>query len=377
MNKVNVLQLMTTSNVRGTENLIINYVEKSNTELFENYICTLHPVGALHEYAKNKKITALLSLGTKYNIILASFRLIKLIKKYKISVIHVYGFRTDLICRITLPFTNVRVLISAIHSVYESSPKILHLIDKLLSPVVDLYISNSKRGTVFYQTRTNISVEKYCTIPSGVDIGKFKKSPKKIFRKKHRIPEDSILISMLAGITGQKGHDTAIEALDSVLREQNGIDCRLVLMGKDYTGGSILRMVEQKGLSEKVYMLGFCDDDEMHDVFNSTDIFILPSLREGLPTVILEAMSYSIPVIASKVGGIPELIQDGKTGYLIPPGDLIKLKDRLILLINDPQKRKQMGNQGRKLVESQFSLDDMVCSIENKYLELFHSKYSQ
>jgi glycosyltransferase involved in cell wall biosynthesis len=119
--------------------------------------------------------------------------------------------------------------------------------------------------------------------------------------------------------------------------------------------------------------LGFCENDLIHEILNSTDIFLLPSQREGLPTVILEAMSHGIPVIASDVGGIPELVQHGKTGYLAPPGDCDEFKDKLVHLIKNPQKRKLMGECGRRLVDSQFSLDLMVGSIEQKYLELYKS----
>jgi hypothetical protein len=83
IDRINVLQLLTTSNIRGSENLVINSIGKSNHKIFRNYICTLHPKGALHEHAKKMNIQTL-SLGTEFNFILAGYRLFKLIKKYRI-----------------------------------------------------------------------------------------------------------------------------------------------------------------------------------------------------------------------------------------------------------------------------------------------------
>ena len=113
-------------------------------------------------------------------------------------------------------------------------------------------------------------------------------------------------------------------------------------------------------------MFGICENHLINDVLNETDIFFLPSQREGLPTVIIEAMRHGIPVVASNVGEIPEIVQHGKTGYLAPIGDCVELKDKLVHLIKRPKKRKLMGLRGRRLVESQFSIEYMVGSIEQK-----------
>ena len=109
---------------------------------------------------------------------------------------------------------------------------------------------------------------------------------------------------------------------------------------------------------------------------NTTDIFILPSLREGLPTVVIEAMSYGLPVIATDVGGTSELLINGETGFLIKPSDVDSLIKKLSILIENELQRITMGKSGRKLVETKFSLKQMTLSIEKKYLELYQSKDS-
>jgi glycosyltransferase involved in cell wall biosynthesis len=120
--------------------------------------------------------------------------------------------------------------------------------------------------------------------------------------------------------------------------------------------------------------MGFCENHLINEVLHETDIFLLPSQREGLPTVIIEAMRHGIPVIASDVGGIHELVQNEETGYITSPSNISELKDKLVNLIRSPQKRKLMGEKGKRLVEAKFSLDLMVGLIEQKYLELYRKK---
>ena len=374
MDRINVLQLLTTSNIRGSENLVINYIAKSNKKTFNNILCTLHPEGALHKRAKEINIHAL-SLSSTYNFIIAAYRLYKLIRKYRIEIIHVYGFRADIITRITIPFTNVIVLISAIHSVYENCHKIIFMIDRLLSPLVDLYISNSNRGRLFYQKQTKINLSKYHTIYSGIEIKNRDIPHKSEFKVNAGIQKNTLIVTMIAGITADKGHDLAVDAFKLTLNEiNNSTKCMLIFIGEDYTDGAVEKYVSEIDLSNEIKFLGFCEYNFINEVLNDTDIFILPSKREGLPTVIIEAMKYGIPVIASDVGGVSEIVKNEENGYLTSPNNINELKDKLVQLIRSPEKRKLMGEKGRNLVESKFELDVMVDLIEQKYFELYCKK---
>ena len=374
MKKINVLHLTTTSNIRGSEKLVIDMSDQSNSNKFNYLICTLYPLGDLHSLATSKNIRSF-SLNVKINFILAALRMWRLFKENNIDVVHVYGFRTDIICRLVLLFSKTSILVSAIHSVYEECPKLIFFIDKLLSPLVDLFISNSVIGAKFHKSNTKINNDKYFIAHSGVNTSTLKQdcneNERHVFRDKNNIPNNSIIITLLAGITGEKGHDAAIKAFSKIKNKYSESDIKLVFAGKDFIDGEMEILARKKEVIKDIFFLGFCDTKKVHQIMNATDIFILPSLREGFPTVVLEAMSYGLPVIATDVGGTSELLINGETGFLIKPYDTDSLIKKLSILIEDEVQRITMGKSGRKLVETKFSLKQMTLSIEKKYLELY------
>jgi len=245
------------------------------------------------------------------------------------------------------------------------------MVDKVFSPLVDLYISNSITGADFHQMQSKISKNKYSVIYSGVNIPVVKKGANGSLSN---TLSGSFIITLVAGITGEKGHDIAIKAFVEIIDMFPEKKFKLVFVGKDYTSGAVERLVDKKKTNSDVIFLGFCHAETVQEVMEGTDVFILPSLREGLPTVVLEAMSYSLPVVASDVGGTSELLVNGETGFLIEPLDVVGLRSKLSILIKDEVKRISMGKSGKKLVESNFSLKQMTSSIEKKYLELYKSK---
>jgi len=379
MKKINVLHLLTTSNIRGSEKLVIDMSDQSNSNKFNYLVCTLYPSGDLHKLATKKKIRSF-SLNAKVNFFLAGLRMWRLLNDHEVDIVHVYGFRTDILCRLVLLFSKTNILVSAIHSVYDECPKIIFFIDKMLSPLVNLFISNSVIGAEFHKSHTKIDNDKYFVAHSGVNTSALKQDCKEnerhVFRDKNNIPNNSIIITLLAGITGEKGHDVAIKAFSIIKNKYSDSDIKLVFAGKDFTDGGMEVFARKKEVIKDIFFLGFCDSKKVHQIMNTTDIFILPSLREGLPTVVIEAMSYGLPVIATDVGGTSELLINGETGYLIKPSDVNSLIKKLSILIENELQRITMGKSGRKLVETKFSLKQMTLSIEKKYLELYQSKDS-
>ena len=128
MKKINVLHLLTTSNIRGSEKLVIDMSDQSNSNKFNYLVCTLYPLGDLHRLATKKKIRSF-SLNVKVNFILAALRMWRLLNENEVDIVHVYGFRTDMLCRLVLLFSKTNILVSAIHSVYDECPKIIFFID--------------------------------------------------------------------------------------------------------------------------------------------------------------------------------------------------------------------------------------------------------
>jgi glycosyltransferase involved in cell wall biosynthesis len=140
---------------------------------------------------------------------------------------------------------------------------------------------------------------------------------------------------------------------------------RLEIAGTGPQREELEREAERLGLTGHLRFLGWQQD--LGPIFRSWDIFAMPSLEEGFGMAALEAMAEGLPVVATSVGGLPEVVEDGQTGYLVPPSDVTALSERLRLLILDPKGRRAMGAAGRERARNLFSADRMVAEIAAVY----------
>lgn len=186
-------------------------------------------------------------------------------------------------------------------------------------------------------------------------------------RRTLRIPEDAPVVAEIARLCDVKGQRELIAALAHVP------DARLVLIGADLeTGGAFQAQLEQDaerlGVRDRVVFAGHRPDAK--DLLSDVDVFALPSWTEGLPITVLEAMARGRPVVATPVGGTPEVVADGETGLLVPPHDPEALAEALRRLLADPDLRRRMGETGRSRVEERFSSDAMVARVLEIYDEV-------
>jgi glycosyltransferase involved in cell wall biosynthesis len=161
-----------------------------------------------------------------------------------------------------------------------------------------------------------------------------------------------------------------IQAFTEIKKEIKG--ARLVIVGEGPLEGRLHDLADKLGLTESVLFTGFQMD--VSGIIASFDIAVLPSFFEGMGRVLLEAMAMEKPVVASRVGGIPDLVKDGVNGFLINPGDVKGLAEALKKLLNDKGLANIMGKDGRKRVTDRFSADVMVRSINKIYIECLARK---
>ena len=175
----------------------------------------------------------------------------------------------------------------------------------------------------------------------------------------------SPIIGTVANLFPRKGLEYLIEALGHLTQAFPNI--LLVIVGKgdgDYER-QLLTQVERLGLTDHVFFAGFQAHPE--SFISQFDIFVLPSVLEGFGIVLLEAMALGKPIVASMVGGIPEIVQQDKTGLLVKPAHVTELYQALLTLLNDPEKRAMMGDEGKKRIEREFSLQRMMDGIHELY----------
>lgn len=158
----------------------------------------------------------------------------------------------------------------------------------------------------------------------------------------------------VARLAPEKGHCVLLRAIRRVLDQ--GIELVCTFVGGEGDCRSYQELAEELGITDRVAFVGAVGHDEIHRYYSNADIFVLPSFAEGLPVVLMEAMASRLPVIATQIMGVPELVESGVNGLLVPPGRIRPLADAISHLAEDSELRRQMGANGREKVCREFDV---------------------
>lgn len=174
-----------------------------------------------------------------------------------------------------------------------------------------------------------------------------------------------VRVLVVGRLSHEKGHPVALEAI-AELRKQ-GVDARLTLVGDGPFGPQLRRLARKLGIAHVVTFTGAVGQDEMPAYYREADIFCQPSFAEGIPVVLMEAMASGLPVVSSAIAGIPELVEDGVNGRLVPPGRPDLLAAALGDLARQPQERRAMGAAGRAVIERSFDTASIAREIVGRF----------
>lgn len=203
---------------------------------------------------------------------------------------------------------------------------------------------------------------------SGIDCSRFK------FSRRYKGKDEATRLLGIGRFVSKKGWLYAIEALAAARRA--GRNIQLTLVGDGEMRSQVERAIAKYQLQDSVTLLGWCDHDEVTKLLDASHILIAPSVttedgdQEGIPNVLKEAMASGLPVLSTWHSGIPELVEDGVTGYLVPERDVDSLSERLIRLCDHPEQWPTMGANARKKIESEFDTDKINNQLERLYREV-------
>ncbi len=200
-----------------------------------------------------------------------------------------------------------------------------------------------------------VPAERVISIPPGVDTSRFHPGISgKTVRDELGIGADRMLVGLVANIRGSKGHNVFLDAAQMVLRARP--DVRFLIVGDGVGYGEVRKRVGDMGLATAVTLTGFRRD--IPEVMAALDVLVLPSIRsEATSQVIPQALAVGTPVVASTVGGNPELVRDGETGRLVPPGDAHALAEAVLWMLVDPERARALARAAQALVQERWSID--------------------
>lgn len=220
----------------------------------------------------------------------------------------------------------------------------------------DLLIAVSKSVKTFIE-KFGISKDKIAIVPNAVEIGESNAE------KSH---SDKLMVGTIGTLNKQKGQIYLIQAFKRVAESLP--KARLEIIGDGPEREKLLRTIKELGLESRVQLLGKIDKPKRY--LEKWDLFVLPSLSETFGLVILEAFQSHVPVVATCVGGIPELIIDDKTGYLVPPANSEKLAKAISYLLAEKKKRESLADEAYKTLKAKYDWSKIIVDIEKNYLDL-------
>jgi glycosyltransferase involved in cell wall biosynthesis len=325
--------------------------------LFKNLVQPLHPI---------KDLLGLIDLTL-------------FLRKKRYHIVHTHNSKAGFIGRLAAKWAGVPIVVHTVHgfAFHDREPAwrqiLFRNLERLASRWCDKMVFISQ-PLIDWALRDRITRrEKMLKIYSGIELDHFKPVPdgeKKALKKEWGINEEAPVVGMVSKLWEGKGHTTLIHAFEGLKREIP--EAVLVIVGEGYLRDQLCSLVDRLGLKGSVLFTGFQMD--VRRIVATFDVAVLPSFFEGMGRVLLESMAMGKPVVASSVGGIPDLVHHGKNGLLVTPGSVLELKSGLSTLIRDKALAKEMGKEGRKRISEEFSAGRMAQSVEKLYRELLQRK---
>ncbi len=364
MGKIKVLQLVEGFNFGGAETKLLELVQHMDRTRFETMVMSLGLGNEIEDQFQKLDCRIITFYRQKRVDIDLLKRLKAFIRDEQIDIVMTTLFYADVLGALAGHKGGAKGVFS-----WEtiSSPKWLvpHRLFAYRYAIrkVDKVISVSKATADWLIEKRKVPPQKITIIPYGVNLEKFKPATSEITRSSLGIETDDVVIGQVSRLTEQKGHTYLIDAAKLVARQYPKV--KFVLAGDGPLRNQLEAQIRQNGLQDHFILLGFRRD--VPELLRLFDIFTLPSLYEGLPNVVLEAMATALPVVATPVDGTKEAVVDGETGILVPEKDPGRLVKALLSLLQNHEKRIRMGQNARQRVENYFSLKLQVEQFERLY----------
>lgn len=374
MKKINVAYLVYSLAPGGLENVVVSLANKLDLECFNPIICCFKPNGILKERVKSgiEVIEINKRGGQDFGLPL---RLKKIFEDREIHVVHTHNWGTCCEGILGAKLASVPVIIHQEHGTFielVGSKKRRLLGQRIALSYVDQVIAISEDLKKKMVKALKISPQKIKVIINGVDIQKFSPSIERRQEKRAElgIGNNELIIGMVGRLEPVKNHKMFLSAMPELLKRFPTI--RAILVGDGILKAELISIATELGIKDKILFLGVRND--IAELLSAMDLFVLPSLTEGICIAILEAMACELPVVVTAVGGNPEIVFHEKTGLLVSTKDVEGLVSAIETMLADKEKRKEYGKKAREMVEERFSLQRMVNEQESLYKFLLQKK---
>ncbi|MCI0557585.1 MAG: glycosyltransferase [Nitrososphaera sp.] len=362
----NVFHLIETSGPGGAEKMLISLAGNLDRSRYRSYACLLKD-GWLNTQLQRLGIETILVPQRRSLDFRWLLRLSRVLKERSIRVMHAHEFAMNVYGSLLSKMTGIPI-IATVHGKNYYWVKWRRRLAYKFVARQSAMVAVSEDLKRFLREYVDIHPDNITVVHNGIDVQSYAVSDRAhATRKELGINGNQPVIGTVGNLYAVKGQMYLLKACSAVAKVFPNFV--LLVAGRGDYLGSLEETARNIGIGANVKFLGFRED--VPALLQTMDIFILPSISEGLPLSALEAMASGKPVVASNVGGIPEVVKDGVTGYLVSPKDPEALADKILLLLRHPELAVDLGRSGRKRVEDSFSLEKMV----ERYQSLYENGY--
>ena len=367
----NILHLTETSEPGGSETVLACIARNLDSTRYRSVVCLLSE-GWLSDHLRNSGVRYVIIENKRSFDPVFLVKLVHLMKREKIHLVHSHEFMMNVYGAVAARIAQVP-MIGTVHSMLyftEKTRRILayKLSTRLCSRLVA--VSDNLKKLLTDELKVG-NPSKILTIYNGIDLNRYVIGyPNLRLRDQMGISAGTLVAGTVGSLFKVKGIPYLLDAVSKV------VTCfpnfKLLIIGEGDQESTLRHEVVSMGLEETVEFLGFRND--IPELLNLLDVYICASVSEGLSLSILEAMAAGKPVIATEVGGNPELVIPGKNGFLVPPRNPDALAERIMVALKDKNLRQSMGQMGRRIVEERFSLERMIDNYQILYERLLGRK---
>lgn len=245
---------------------------------------------------------------------------------------------------------------------------------KLFRPIISCFIAVSQDLQQWLCAAVHVAPDRVVQIYNGVDSQRFhpRRDQVRTVLPAEFAPDGATVVGTIGRLSGEKDQLTLLKAFSQVCADYPDLQLRLVLVGDGPLQAPLEQFARDANIDARVWFAGARTSD-IPEIFRALDIFVLPSLGEGISNTILEARASGLPVVATRVGGNVELVVDGETGLLVAPADVAGLAHAITRYVRDPELRREHGRASRERIERDFSMDAMV----RRYMAVYDAALSK
>lgn len=362
---MNILHLIFSFERGGAETYILNIIERMKKKGVKFFVICDHK-GSNHDRIEKVcsdveiiKIDSILDIK-------AAYRIAKFCRDNNIDIIQSHFLRESFVAVLAKLFYPKVKVIWTMHLIYEEKRSILNFLNKFFSRGTSaiICVSDAVKQSL---AEKGISCKKLVTVLNGVDTEYFKPTYNGNIREELGLEKDDVLLTTVSRFQEIKGHDFLIDVLNE-LKMNYDIKFKALLVGDGEEMDNIKNKVHNLNLENQVIFAGYRED--IPRILTESDVYISPSKNEAISFSIMEALACGVPVVATEVGGVPEVINKGKCGIMVNYGDEKEFAKAIFQLYNNKSEYEEMKKNSRQLIEKYFSLSNMIEKTYSLYKNL-------